>query len=373
MNSSTTTPQESQSCIVHGLTEKVVKTLAFSVVALVSLLGNSLICFILYKRKELRRTINYFIFNMAVSDLLVPIFTIPRRIKEFFVAVPARWLISGSFGAFLCPFSYFAQDVSFLVSVLSLVFMAFERFLAIVFPMKANAIITSRSRAALIALTWIIAVATHGHYFYTFRLEKTDHNETLCITTWEPALDDWSTKRTFSITTFALFVITPLILLVTFYTSIAISIRRQNKRLMHGTDEISDRIRRVRENRAVTILSAAVVSGFVLCCAPMNVYVFYRVFAFDSLEEPTCDHLKFFFVANFLVRASTMVNPCTCFAFYRSYRRTLCDLIRSFFRVLSKPCNTNQPTDSPPPEHLELRGIIGAKPERRTTVEIHRL
>ena len=50
---------------------------------LVSLAGNTVIGVTVYKTKSLRKPINFFIVNMAMSDLLFTIFFIPREIQLF--------------------------------------------------------------------------------------------------------------------------------------------------------------------------------------------------------------------------------------------------------------------------------------------------
>ena len=57
--------------------EKIGKSFAFCLVSLVSLSGNTVIAIIVYKMKTMRKPINFFIVNMAISDLLYPIFVIP--------------------------------------------------------------------------------------------------------------------------------------------------------------------------------------------------------------------------------------------------------------------------------------------------------
>lgn len=55
-----------------------IKSLAFVFILLSSLIGNTLVIIIVYKRPELRNTINYFIVNMAVSDFVFPLTAIPE-------------------------------------------------------------------------------------------------------------------------------------------------------------------------------------------------------------------------------------------------------------------------------------------------------
>ena len=342
-----------QSCPGDNLTQRIAKITAYGLVVVIGLLGNSVICFIFCKNKNLRKTVNYFIFNMAVSDLLVPVFVVPRELTEI-LRGSGTWLIHGTAGLALCKFSYFVQDVSLLVSILSLLFMATERFVAIVFPMKISKINT-RVRMVLIALTWITAMAVNAPYFYTFRLIKIN-NDTICTHSWEPAFDHVSTNRRYGIATFSIFVIVPFGLLVGFYSSIAIALRRQRICLENSSCERNiERVRREKENRGVTKLSAVVVSGFALCYVPFNIYVFVYIFVLNFPEATPCVFFTFFFIADFLARSASMVNPCTCLTFYQSYRRDLIDRISPCSCLtITRKCGIRR-RRAPPDPPLELR------------------
>ena len=47
-----------------------------------SFFGNIFIIIIVYKRRDLRKTMNYFIVNMAVSDLIFPLVAIPDQMTK---------------------------------------------------------------------------------------------------------------------------------------------------------------------------------------------------------------------------------------------------------------------------------------------------
>jgi len=110
---------------------------------------------IVYKHQELRKTMNYFIVNMAVSDLLFSLIKIPREITVL-VNKSLHWHVAGMLGSIFCKFSYFASSVSLFVSVQSLVWIAIDRFLAIVFPIKLG-LISGKIRTKAIVSTWILA------------------------------------------------------------------------------------------------------------------------------------------------------------------------------------------------------------------------
>jgi len=80
------------------------KTFAYCLIFVVSLAGNTVIGIIVYKTKTMRKPINFLIVHMAMSDLLFPIFFIPREIQRLYTD---SWLIGGPIGQALCKLVYF--------------------------------------------------------------------------------------------------------------------------------------------------------------------------------------------------------------------------------------------------------------------------
>jgi len=154
------------SSLVNPEALKVGETVAYSVILVVSLVGNSLILLIVYKTPTLRKPINMLIANMAMSDLLYPIFLFPVRLTEMHVG---SWLIGGTFDQALCKIHTFLADISTLVSIQSLVLITVDRFGAVVVPLRLP-LISRKFCPFFIVATWIIAMAVHSPYFFTFRL-----------------------------------------------------------------------------------------------------------------------------------------------------------------------------------------------------------
>jgi len=98
--------------------EIVLKSLAYLVILLVSLVGNVLIILVVWKNKQLHTSINYFVFTMAVSDLFTPLTIMPVTIVEIISGSGAFMVDSPlMLGNILCKLCYFVPDVSVLVSV----------------------------------------------------------------------------------------------------------------------------------------------------------------------------------------------------------------------------------------------------------------
>ena len=145
---------------------KIERTVALSLILVVSLVGNSLVVLIVYKTPALKKPINMLIANMAMSDLLFPIFLFPLRLAEFRVG---SWIIGGALGQALCKLHIFLANVSGVVSIQSLVLIAVDRFGAVVVPLRSP-LITRKLCPFFIIATWIVAMAFHSPDIVAFKL-----------------------------------------------------------------------------------------------------------------------------------------------------------------------------------------------------------
>lgn len=114
-NESTLGHQNSACVFVDSSAERISKLCAHSAISLGSLFGNIFVILIVYKNRDLRKTINYFIVNMAFSDLVLTLIVLPAEITRF-VTDSLQWHVSGILGLICCKLFYFASYVSLLVS-----------------------------------------------------------------------------------------------------------------------------------------------------------------------------------------------------------------------------------------------------------------
>ena len=140
---------------VDSSAERFSKLCAFCFILLGSIFGNIFIIIIVYKNRHLRKAINYFIVSMAFSDLVLTMNVLPVKITEL-VTDSRHWHVSGMMGVIFCKLFFYASLVSLLVSAQSLVWIAIDRFVAVVFPMKLG-LISSKTRTIAIVSTWICA------------------------------------------------------------------------------------------------------------------------------------------------------------------------------------------------------------------------
>ena len=79
---------------VDSSAERFSKLCALCFILLGSLFGNIFIIVIVYKNPNLRKTINYFIVNMAFSDLLLSLIVLPVKITRL-ATDSMHWYVPG--------------------------------------------------------------------------------------------------------------------------------------------------------------------------------------------------------------------------------------------------------------------------------------
>ena len=318
-----------QDCVAEAEStiEVTAKAISYFFILLVSFLGNIFLVVVIYKNRQLRRSINYFVLNMAVSDLFNPLTIMPVKIVEI-ISRSASWKVDSPWllGNILCKLSFFLPDVSLVVSIESLLLISMDRLVAVVFPLKAK-LTTSKVRLTSILCTWIVAIAVHTPYFYTFRLFPYE-NKTYCKSYWGPAFDHVKTHRRYITATFITFILVPIGVLAIVYGTIAWTIIRKNKKTK---EKLSCRQnQRDQQLRQIVRMSIAIIIAFVICMIPQLVVIFIQVFLWNWKIPPICAFCTVIpFISNIMLHSWSAVNPCICFIFSKNYRDGLMKFFHS--------------------------------------------
>ena len=318
----TTQGQHNPSCIyVDSTAVKISKLCGYSVILLGSFFGNIFIIIIVYKHRELRKTVNYFIVNMAVSDLLSSLIVIPFLITGL-VTDSWHWRVNGILGSILCKLFHFVGSVSLLVSSQSLVWIAIDRFVAIVFPIKIG-LISTKIRAAAILSTWIVAVLFNFPLLIYFGL-VVQRNKTYCaVSNAELLFSNQESIAAYGWLQSIFFSIAPIFFVTILYTAIAISLKRQSKALADTTPNVQ-RDHCLKKRRQAIQMAVVVVVLFYICVIP------FICLHFLLLWSTSCALAKIFNnLAMFMFYSSSTVNPVIYLSFVESYRRGLRNILCS--------------------------------------------
>ncbi|CAG05857.1 unnamed protein product, partial [Tetraodon nigroviridis] len=127
------------------------RILLYSLIFLVSVIGNLLIIVVLTVNKRMRTVTNTFLLSLAVSDLMMAVFCMP------FTLIPSI-LKDFIFGAAMCKTVSYFMGISVSISTFSLVAIAIERYSAICNPLKSRVWQTRSHAYRVIAATWVMAI-----------------------------------------------------------------------------------------------------------------------------------------------------------------------------------------------------------------------
>ena len=307
------------SCPSASTAEKIGATFAYCLMSIVSLTGNTVIGIIVYKTKTMRKPINFFIVNMAMSDLLCPIIVIPREIQRLYIA---SWLIGGPLGQALCKLLFFLSDLSAAVSIQSLVLIAVDRFRGVILPLRSP-LISSKLCPFFILATWIVAVAVYSPELFALKLVEYQ-GKLVCARYWNEAFGESSSFENYVLSYKVVFNFIPLVLIAILYVIIYLKLKSQK---IPGEQSANAGQQRQQRERNVLKMAIAIVFGFAVCSLLLSVFWFILVLT-DIVIWLNCGTPYFLYVFHFMAQANCAVNPCICFIFSSNYRKELKALLR---------------------------------------------
>ncbi|KAL9957346.1 hypothetical protein ACROYT_G038973 [Oculina patagonica] len=263
---------------------------AFSVVVLINLLGNGLVCLVVFRFRGMRAPINYLLVNLAVSDIMVALFIIPDYIVNWAFKNP-----SGIKGDYMCTFltgGIFVW-VGTAASTILLVVIAFERYIAVVHPLNERWRLTNRRLVAILIVGWLYAIVFNLPVFFAV-----GHKDgvTHCV-------EKWSNKKlakVFKVACFFVFGAIPMGAMAFLYIRVLCTLWNSGVR----ATLISERAR-IRAIRKVTKMAAVVSIAFAVCRLPN--LVLYLLSQFEpklyDFDSPS------YIISVLLVALNSAMNP----------------------------------------------------------------
>ena len=300
-------------------------TVTYCILLVGPLTGNSFVGIIVYKTRTMRKTINFFIVNMAMSDLLYSIFAFPWALTE--LNAGSR-LISGIFGQTVCKMISFATVVSIAVFIQSLILIAVDRFGAVVFPLRSP-LIGSKLCPFLILATWIFAITTQFPYYFVYKF--VEYPEKLaCEVRWKEVFDEssYDILQNYIIVLSILELYIPFTLMTILYSIILCKLKIQR---VPGVQSVNTENLRAKRQRNVLKMAIAIVLVFAISWLPLNILVFLSIFLWNDKTSPPCGILHYLLVGQIIASANCAINPCICFFFSGNYRQVLKNLLETLF------------------------------------------
>ncbi|XP_011617975.2 tachykinin receptor 3-like isoform X1 [Takifugu rubripes] len=230
-------------------------SVAYSTVLAVAVFGNLIVIWIILAHKRMRTVTNYFLLNLAFSDVSMAAF---NTLINFVYAAHGEWY----FGEVYCKFHNFFPVTAVFASIYSMTAIAIDRYVAIIHPLKPR--LSAKATTGVIIGIWTLAVvlALPLCYFSTTRVL---HRRTICYVAWPRMSDD---PFMYHIIVTILVYVLPLLVMAITYTIVGLTlwgggIPGDSADNYHG---------QIRAKRKVVKMMIIVVVTFALCWLPYHVY-----------------------------------------------------------------------------------------------------
>ncbi|XP_022240368.1 pyrokinin-1 receptor-like isoform X2 [Limulus polyphemus] len=294
-------------------------TLIYTVILVTGVVGNICTCVVIARNKYMHTATNYYLFSLAVSDLLLLILGLPQEMYQLWQRYPYI------FGEFFCIFRGLTSETSTNASILTITAFTVERYLAICHPLRAHTM-SKLSRAIMaIIIIWLVSAMCAVPLAIQFGIVH------VFCTLKSPL------SHAFEISTF-LFFILPMTLITVLYVLIGVKLRRstgldrsettsntlngaksQTRQSVKGSSQSS--------RRAVVKMLVAVVVAFFICWAPFHAQRLMAIY----VTEPTPTDKKVYDVLNYISGVSyyfsATINPILYSILSLKFRQAFKDTI----------------------------------------------
>ena len=141
---------------MHGIMEgpptyaEVIIILMYSAIIVLAVGGNLAVCYTVLAYQRMRTVTNYFIVNLACSDILMAVLCVP------FTFIANLVLNYWPFGGAMCPIVTYAQTVVVFLSAFTLVAISLDRYIAIIYPLRQK--MTTKQAICIIVGIWTLSL-----------------------------------------------------------------------------------------------------------------------------------------------------------------------------------------------------------------------
>ncbi|XP_011069322.1 PREDICTED: tachykinin-like peptides receptor 86C [Acromyrmex echinatior] len=279
--------------------QKLFWSLIFAVILLIATGGNIIVMWIVLAHRRMRTITNYFLVNLSIADLMMSLLNCAFN---FIFLLNSNW----PFGMVYCTINNFVAHVTVASSVFTLVVISFDRYMAIMYPLKHH---MSRKRTVItLILIWGVssALATPCLLYSTTSLRRYSNGTTRisCYLLWpDGGYLHSKTEYCYNLLFLTVTYLVPMSVMAVCYTCMG--------RKLWGSKSIGELTHYQKEamksKRKVVKMFIIVVTIFAVCWLPYQgffIFVYHhRHFAESSYVQHV--YLSFYWLA----MSNSMVNP----------------------------------------------------------------
>ena len=304
----------------------------YILISILIILGNTLVLLVTWRERSLHQPNKYFIACLAVADLLAGIFIGPVWVYKQNVGY-------GSFtNIHLCRFMVWIDTLALTASILSLMFISFDRYLKISKPLQYRSRMTTSKSLKIIFMIWLISIAFAS---YAATPDSGSTGILGAASTFCPYFH-YSTRS--KITAHYMFlyisvVFLPTIVILTMYALIFVIAHKRQKMLRNGElGETGHNQRSVlRQDLKNVRMLLTVVGVFLFCWLPFSISIFLLMY-----NQPTLPYFVYRWVVRQLPLINSLCNPVIYACLDQTYREAFKHLFQKMM------CRTRSNTQQPP-------------------------
>ena len=197
--------------------------IVLTMIIITGIIGNGIVCFIVYRKPIMRSAINMLLANMALFDVALAVFCMPLSLVTLFTD---EWIL----GDFLCQGIAFLQQCFISIGVWTMMTISIDRYLIIVY--KKDKLTTQHAKTC-IGLTWCAGLFMSLPPFFGFGKYTFAHGHVQCYI----ASDGSTSQLTYAVLISCVSFFLPFLVIGFSYSSIIIAVHKNSLKI-HSKPEV---------------------------------------------------------------------------------------------------------------------------------------
>ncbi|XP_069140993.1 neuropeptide Y receptor type 6-like [Argopecten irradians] len=298
--------------------------IAYTIVIVAGILGNSLVCQVVFKHQYLRKPRHILIVNLSICDILMCTFCMPFSLIKLTLK---NWHL----GEFLCRAVPSLQNIDVLVSTFTIVAIAFDRYRAIVNVTREEDY--RNILKYMVVLIWVIAILCCIPMLVFHEVEVP------CVMEYgiyQICTERWPSQTYKSVYTIALtFVqyVMPLTVVITLHTRICYVLRMRIRSDPITETEIKRVLRDIKRNKKNMMLLSAVAVSFALTWLPWTILNLTADFDYRFFIDKNFNLM--YAICLLVAMTSSCINPIMYGWFNSNFRKAFINAILFWKREAS--------------------------------------
>ncbi|XP_064420575.1 opsin-5 [Latimeria chalumnae] len=285
---------------------------------ILSLFGNTVLLFVAYRKRSMLKPAEFFIINLAVSDLAMTLSLFPLAIPSLFAH---RWL----FNLEACLYYAFCGVLFGLCSLTNLTVLSFVCCLKVCYPAYGNKFSSTHAWIMLLCV-WVYASIFAFGPLSSWGTYGPEPYGTACCIDWHASKKE-SNSMSYVIALFVFCYLLPCVVIVISYCLILLTVKGSRRAVKQ---HVSPQTKVNNIHNLIVKLSIAVCLGFVAAWTPYAITAMWVVFA-EYRKVPTMA----FAVSAVFAKSSTIYNPIVYLLLKPNFRKFL----TKDFVVLQRTCS----------------------------------